>query len=76
VKRIRKTTNAFVVPHRVTRSKRCKEGFYLVVNRQRVHFKRRRDAIAAAADLVKLWKLQIVTVREFARRMPKKGLPV
>lgn len=59
----------------VTRQRRAREGFYLLVNGQRLHFKRRVDAIAAAVDLLTLQKMQIVTVRQLAARKPKRYFP-
>lgn len=53
------------------RQRRAKEGFFLLVNGQRIFFKRRADAVAAAQDLLKLQKMQIVTVRSYAARLPK-----
>jgi len=52
----------------VTRQRRAKEGFYLLVNGKRLHFKRRGDAIGAAQDLLDMQRLQVVTVKQFARR--------
>jgi hypothetical protein len=55
----------------VCRQRRAKEGFYLLVNGKRLHFKRRGDAIASAQSLLDMQRLQVVTVRQFAARAPK-----
>lgn len=55
----------FTVQARVTRQVRSKEGFYLLVNGKRLHFKRRADAIAGIESLLSMQRFQIVTVRQF-----------
>jgi len=54
---------------RVTRTKRCKEGFYALVNGQRIRFKRRSDAFQSIVALLKMQRFQVVSVREYARRI-------
>ena len=56
------------VPVRITRAKRCREGFYLVINRSRLHFKRKSDALAAIDSLLSIQRIQVVTVREYVER--------
>jgi hypothetical protein len=57
---------------RITRKKKCKEGFYLVFNGQRIHFKFKGGAVSALNSLLGMQKFQIVTVREYAARHRKK----
>jgi len=54
---------------RVTRTTKCKEGFYALVNGQRIRFNRRADAYRAIVDLLTMQRFQVVTVREYARRI-------
>ena len=54
---------------RVTRTKRCPEGFYAIINRVRIRFKRRADALQSIVDLLRMQRLQVVSVREYARRI-------
>lgn len=57
---------------RVTSKSKCREGFYLLMNGERVRFARR----AVALDSVRVWlrkqRIQIVTVREYQERNRKK----
>jgi len=61
----------FNITARVTRQRRAKEGFYLLVNGKRIHFMRRADAIAAIDSLLSLQKFQILTVRQYQQRIHK-----
>ena len=54
---------------RVTRSRRCKEGFYALINGKRIRFNRRTDAFHAIVELLRMQRFQVVTVREYARRI-------
>lgn len=69
----------FTVRVRVTRTSKCKEGFYVLFNGARIHQRTRRGAIGTVQSFLDLQRFQIVTVREFARRksvrkeMPKGG---
>lgn len=56
------------VPIRITLTRRCPEGFYLVVNGSRLWFKRRSAAIAAIDSVLALQRIQVVSLREFAAR--------
>lgn len=63
----------FEVPVRVTRTRRCREGFYLVINgKGRLLYKRRADAIKEVQAVLSLQKFQVCTVREYAERHAKK----
>jgi len=62
----------FEITARVCRQRRSKEGFYLLVNGKRIHFKRRADAIAAITSLLDLQRFQVLTVRQFQTRMKSK----
>ncbi len=69
----------FNFPVRVTRAKRCKEGFFLMINGSRMRFNRRNDAIAAVLSWLELQRVEICSVRQYVarhqkqieRRMPK-----
>lgn len=65
----------FIVQARITRTKRCPEGFYLLANGQRLHFKRHRDAVAALESLLEMQRFQVVTVRDYARSKQCKSKP-
>lgn len=58
---------------RITRKTKCKEGFYLLFNGQRIHFKFKWAALGALNSLMSMQKFQVVTVREFAARNKKKA---
>lgn len=58
----------WIVPVRITNTRRCPEGFYLLVNGSRIHFKTRSAAIASIDAVLQLQRLQVVTVREYAAR--------
>jgi hypothetical protein len=66
--------NKLVVPVRITRKKRCPEGFYLIINGSRVRFKTRALAIEAASDWCRMQRVQVVSVRDYARRLKKGSL--
>jgi hypothetical protein len=53
---------------RVTRTTRCKEGFYLLVNGERLWFKTKAIAMDALVSLLKMQRFQVVSVREYQRR--------
>jgi len=53
---------------RTTRTKRCAEGFYLIINGHRLRFKNKASAVAACLDWLGIQRVQIVSVREFANR--------
>ena len=57
-----------LMPVRITRATKCKEGFYLLVNGERIHFKRKADAVAGLEAIMAMQRFQIVTVREYADR--------
>jgi len=63
-------TYPFVI--RVTRKRKCRDGFYLVINGQRVRYQRRADALNEVAAWLKLQRVQICTVREYAERNREK----
>lgn len=52
----------------VCRQVRSLRGFYALINGQRLHFKRRADAIAAVQAVLDMQRLQVVTVDQFAAR--------
>lgn len=56
----------FLLPVRITRTKKCREGFYLLVNGERIHFKKKADAVAGLEAVLQLQQFQIVSVRELA----------
>ena len=60
---------------RVTRTRRCKEGFYALINGKRIRFNRRTDAFHAIVDLLRMQRFQVVTVREYARRIKVPAFP-
>jgi hypothetical protein len=53
---------------RCTRKSRCREGFYLIINGERLRFKSRSAALSNMLDWLKVQRVQVVTVREFAER--------
>ena len=57
---------------RVTSKSKCREGFYLLVNGIRLHFRTRALALRSVTDWLALQRLQICTVREYAGRNRKK----
>jgi hypothetical protein len=62
----------FTINVRVTRAKRCRDGFYLICNGSRIRFSTRRAALEAVDGLIMLQTFQVVTVREYAERNRKK----
>lgn len=56
------------VPVRITRTKKCREGFFLLVNGSRLRFTNRAAAVDAIDALLSMQRIQVVTVREFAER--------
>jgi len=64
-----------MIPVRITRKVRCPEGFYLVVNGQRIHFRKKSDAVAGLQAILDLQRFQVVSVREYAARLPKSKFP-
>ena len=56
----------YLVPVRITRTKRCAEGFYLLVNGARLRFCTRKAAIEAIDGILLLNRIQVVSVREYA----------
>lgn len=55
----------FNISVRITRTHRCKEGFYLLFNRQRLWFKRHRHAVAALRSILSMQRFRIVSVRTY-----------
>lgn len=53
---------------RITRTKKCKEGFYLLVNGTRIRHTTKAIALAALRSILDMQRIQLVTVREFAAR--------
>lgn len=53
---------------RITRTKKCREGFYVLFNGSRIRYLTRALAIQAVDAILSLQKIQVVTVREFAAR--------
>lgn len=60
---------------RVARQSRSPEGFYALINGQRLHFLRKSDALAAIVSLLEMQRLQVVTVRQYAARQRKVKCP-
>lgn len=60
------------IPVRITRTVRCPEGFYLIINGSRIHFRTKSAALASVDAFLSLQKIQIVSVREYAARNQKK----
>ena len=58
---------------RITRKRKCREGFYLLFNKERIHFKNKAAAVGALDSLLSMQKFQIVTVREYAARTLKQN---
>lgn len=58
----------WIVPVRITNTRRCPEGFYVLVNGSRLRFATRKLAIEAVDAVLLLNRIQIVTVREYAAR--------
>lgn len=56
----------FLLPVRITKTKKCREGFYLLVNGERIHFKNKAGALAGLDAILQLQRFQIVSVRELA----------
>lgn len=57
---------------RVTSKSKCRDGFYLVMNGERIRFKTRAAAVDSVVGWLKFQRIQIVTVREYAERDRKK----
>jgi len=57
---------------RVTRKRKCREGFYLIVNGSRLRFRNKALALAEVQGWINLQRVQVVTVREFAERNRKR----
>lgn len=62
----------FCIPVRVTRARKCRDGFYVVINGKRLRKATRALAIAEVEGFLALQKIQVCTVREFADRNRKK----
>lgn len=58
----------WIVPVRITRTARCPEGFFLLVNNSRLRFPTKKAALAAIDSVLSLQKIQVVSVREYADR--------
>lgn len=56
------------VPVRITRTHKCAEGFYLLVNGSRIRYGTKAAALRAIDALLSLQRIQVVTVREYAAR--------
>jgi hypothetical protein len=57
----------FLISVRVTRAKKCREGFYVIFNGTRIRFSNKKDALQAVNAFLALQRLQVVTVREYQR---------
>jgi phage terminase large subunit len=53
------------VPVRITRAKRCREGFYVIVNGQRVRLATKALALEWVDSLLSMQRIQVMTVREY-----------
>jgi len=58
----------WLLPVRITRTKKCREGFYVLFNGSRLRFATRAAALGAVDAILSMQKIQVVTVREFAAR--------
>jgi len=65
----------FIIHVPVCRQSRSPEGFYVLVNGQRIHFKRKMSALDSVASLLEMQRLQVVTVRQYAARQRKVKCP-
>ena len=57
---------------RVTSKRKCRDGFYLIINGQRIRFASRGAALRNLEGWVKLQRVQIVTVNQYLDRNRKK----
>lgn len=64
----------FTIEIPVTRLKRCPEGYYALINGSRLHFLARSKAIDGIRAFLSLQRIQVVTVRQYAKRN-KRRLP-
>jgi hypothetical protein len=62
----------YTINVRVTSKARCKEGYYLIINGERVRCGSRTAALQCVEAWLKLQRVQICTVREYAERNGKK----
>lgn len=62
----------FAIPVRVTQAKRCREGFYVLINGERIRKATRKLALAEVRGFLALQKIQIVSVREYVERNRKR----
>jgi len=53
---------------RITRTQKCREGFYLLVNGSRTRHSNKAKALDALKAILSMQRIQILTVREFAAR--------
>jgi len=53
---------------RCTGKRKCRDGFYLLVNGQRLWFKNRAAAVGSAVAILHLQRMQVLTVREYAKQ--------
>ena len=53
---------------RITRTKKCKEGFYLLFNGSRIRHANKATALAALKAILSMQRIQLVSVREYADR--------
>ena len=65
----------FAINVRVTRKKRSPEGFYAIFNGKRIRFNTKPLALSAVDSFLQLQRIQVVTVRQYAARLPKSRMP-
>lgn len=62
----------FMVSVRITRTRRCKEGFYLLFNRHRMWFRSHRAAVGALRSILSMQHFRIVSVRSYLAERGRK----
>ena len=62
-----------LLPVRITRTRRCRSGFYLIVNGSRIWFKARADALKGLRGWLDLQRVEVVSVRAYAARKKVRG---
>ena len=60
------------VPVRITRATKCREGFYVIVNGQRVRLAKKALALDYVDALLSMQRIQVVTVREYVEAHRKR----
>ncbi len=66
----------YPVSIRVTRTSRCMEGFYALINGHRIWSKTRAGALESCEAILRLQRLQVVTFREYHQRHKRAKAPL